>query len=195
MAELLKAPELMSKAKKELNQVIGKGNQVKESDITQLPYLQAIVKETLRLHPALPLVPRQSESDVEVFGYTIPKASQVLVNVWAIGRDPTIWGNNPSEFLPERFLDSNIDVRARNFEFIPFGGGRRICPGLPMAMRMLHLMLGSLILSFDWKLEDGVSPESMISVDDQFGLSLQMAQPLRAIPIMCWNVALESRCL
>ncbi|EXC06134.1 7-ethoxycoumarin O-deethylase [Morus notabilis] len=181
MAELLKAPEILSEAQAELEQVIGKGNQVKESDIARLPYLQAIVKETLRLHPTVPLLlPRKAAKDVKVFGYTIPKGAQVIVNVWAISRDSTIW-ENPEKFMPGRFLDSNIDVRGHDFEFTPFGAGRRLCPGLPLAIRILPLMLGSLLHSFDWMLEDGVTPET-INMEDKFGLTLQMAQPLRAIP-------------
>ena len=153
---------------------------MKESDITRLPYLQAIMKETLRLHPAAPLLlPRKAESDVKVGDYVVPKGAQVLVNVWAVSRDPEIW-DNPNEFIPERFLDSNIDVKGRHFELTPFGGGRRICPGLPLAIRMVHLMLGSLIHSFDWKLEDGVEPET-INMEDKFGITLQKAQPLRAL--------------
>jgi cytochrome P450 len=89
---------------------------------------------------------------------------------------------DPNSFVPERFLESGIDHRGQNFEFIPFGSGRRICPGLPLAMRMLPLMLGSLILSFDWKLADGVTPENL-NMDDKFGLTLLKAQPLQAIPI------------
>ncbi|GMN49201.1 hypothetical protein TIFTF001_018370 [Ficus carica] len=160
IAELLKAPEVMSRAQAELEQVIGKGNQVKESDISQLPYLQAIIKEIFRLHPTIPLLlPRKAEKDVEIFGYTIPKGAQMLVNVWAISRDSTIW-ENPNEFKPE--------------------SGRRICPGMPLAIRMLHLMLGSLLHTFDWKLEDGVTPET-IDMEDKFGITLQRAKPLRAL--------------
>lgn len=182
MAELMHNPEVLSKAQLELNEVIGKGNPVEESDIARLPYLQAIIKETFRMHPAGPLlVPRKAESDVEIEGLTVPKGAQVLVNAWAIGRDPSIW-DDPNSFKPERFLGSEIDVRGRNFELLPFGSGRRICPGLPLAMRMLHLMLGSIIHFFDWKLEDGVTPQSM-SMDDKCGLALEMAKPLRAIPI------------
>ena len=182
MAELLKAPEIMSKARAELEQVIGKGNQVKEADITQLPYLQAIVKETLRLHPPAPLlVPRKAESDIKVCGYSIPKDAQVLINVWAIGRDPNVW-ENPNKFMPERFLKLNIETGGRDFELIPFGAGRRICPGMSLANRMLPLTLGSLLHSFDWKLEDGVGPDTL-NMDDNFGLTLQMAQPLRALPM------------
>ncbi|XP_062110631.1 geraniol 8-hydroxylase-like [Humulus lupulus] len=179
MTELLKNPEAMSKAQAELNQVIGKGNQVKESDIGRLPYLQAIIKEAFRLHPAIPLLlPRRAETDVEVCGYVVPKGAQVMVNAWAVSRDPKVW-ENPNEFIPERFLDSNVDVKGRHFEITPFGAGRRICPGLPLAVRMVHLMLGSLINSFDWKLEDGVEPETL-SMDDKFGITLQKAKPLTA---------------
>nr|WNH14548.1 G10H [Betula platyphylla] len=182
MAELLHNPEILSKVKTELEQVIGKGNPVEESDIARLPYLQAVVKETFRLHPVVPfLVPRKAEADVEINGYIIPKDAQVLVNAWAIGRDPNLW-ENANSFMPERFLGSEIDFKGRNFELIPFGSGRRICPGLPLAIRMLHLMLGSLVHTFDWKLEDGVKREDM-SMEDKFGLSLHFAHPLRAVPI------------
>ncbi|KAF3431073.1 hypothetical protein FNV43_RR25803 [Rhamnella rubrinervis] len=177
MAELLNNPEVMSKEQAELDQVIGKGSLVTESDITRLPYLQAVVKETFRLHPAVPLLPRKAIAEVEICDFTVPKGAQVLVNAWAIGRDSSIW-DNPDKFMPERFLESDIDVRGRNFELIPFGGGRRICPGLPLAMRMLHLMLGSLIHSFDWKLEHGKS----VVLEDKFRLTLQIAQPLLAVP-------------
>ncbi|XP_044474822.1 geraniol 8-hydroxylase-like [Mangifera indica] len=184
MAELLRSPEALSKARLELEQTIGKGNPVEESDILQLPYLQAIIKETLRLHPPAPfLIPRKSSIEMEINGFTIPKDAQVLVNAWAIGRNENIW-DNPNAFLPERFLESNIDVKGRNFELIPFGGGRRMCPGLPLAIRMLHLMLGSLLHAFDWKLEDGNTPEEM-DMEDKFGITLQKAKPLHAIPIAC----------
>uniref|UniRef100_A0A2N9FCB4 Cytochrome P450 n=1 Tax=Fagus sylvatica TaxID=28930 RepID=A0A2N9FCB4_FAGSY len=119
MAELLHNPEALSRAKAELEQVIGKGKLVQESDIPQLPYLQAIVKETLRLHPAIPLlVPRKAGADVEINGYIIPKGAQVLVNAWAIGRDSSLWDNAKS-FMPDRFLGKEIDVKGRNFELVP----------------------------------------------------------------------------
>ncbi|XP_045805044.1 geraniol 8-hydroxylase-like [Trifolium pratense] len=182
MAELLRNPKVMSKAKSELNQIIGKGNLVKESDITKLPYLQAIVKETFRLHPAVPLLlPRKAEHDLEINGYKVPKNAQVLVNVWAIGRDSNTW-ENPNEFLPERFLGSEIDFKGRNFELAPFGSGRRLCPGLPLAIRILFLMLGLFINCFDWELNDGIKAEDM-NMDDKFGLTLEKAQALLAVPI------------
>ncbi|XP_059640970.1 geraniol 8-hydroxylase-like [Cornus florida] len=182
MAEILHKPQTLSKAKAEMEQVVGKGKPVEESDIPHLPYLQAIIKETFRLHPALPfLIPRTVDANVEVNGFTVPKGAQVLVNAWAIGRDPNVWAN-PELFMPERFLGSEIDVKGHNFELIPFGSGRRICPGMPLAIRMVHLMLGSLINSFDWKLEDGIAPQDL-NMDDKFGFTLQKAQPLLAIPI------------
>ncbi|KAK4746024.1 hypothetical protein SAY87_012336 [Trapa incisa] len=182
MAELLRNPNKLIKAQNELKQVIGSGKTVEESDIARLPYLQATVKETFRMHPAVPLLlPRRAGASVEVGGYTVPEGAQVFVNVWAIGRDPAVW-ENPNDFIPERFIGSDIDVKGLNFEVLPFGGGRRICPGLPLAVRMLHLMLGSLLNSFDWKLEDGVSPATM-DMGDVFGITLKKAQPLRAIPL------------
>ncbi|XWS38465.1 hypothetical protein CRYUN_Cryun19dG0133600 [Craigia yunnanensis] len=183
MAELLRNPQVLLKAKKELEQTIGKGNPVEESNLNRLPYLQAIIKETFRMHPAVPLLlPRRAGADAEICGFTVPEGAQVLVNAWAIGRDPSIW-ESPSAFMPERFLGSEIDVKGRDFVLIPFGAGRRICPGLPLANRMLHLMLGSLIHSFDWKLEAGILPKDM-NMEEKFGLTLQMAKPLRAIPIL-----------
>ncbi|KAM3686479.1 hypothetical protein ACJW31_10G005700 [Castanea mollissima] len=183
MAELLYNPEVLSKAKAELKQIIGKGNAVVESDIDRLPYLQAIVKETFRLHPPVPLLlPRKAGADVEIQGFSVPKSAQVLVNIWAIGRDASIW-EIPNSFEPGRFMGSEIDVKGRNFELIPFGAGRRMCPGLTLALRMLHLMLGSLIHTFDWKVEGGSKPKD-IYFEEKFGLTLQKAKPLRAIPIM-----------
>ncbi|KAL6348758.1 hypothetical protein AAG906_033414 [Vitis piasezkii] len=182
MAELLHNPEKLLKARMELLQTIGQDKQVKESDITRLPYVQAVVKETFRLHPAIPfLLPRRVEEDTDIKGFTVPKNAQVLVNAWAIGRDPNTW-ENPNSFVPERFLGLDMDVKGQNFELIPFGAGRRICPGLPLAIRMVHLMLASLIHSYDWKLEDGVTPENM-NMEESFGLSLQKAQPLQALPV------------
>ncbi|KAH9697058.1 cytochrome P450 76C4 [Citrus sinensis] len=178
MAELLHNPEALSKVKLELEQTVGKGNPIEESDITRLPYLQAVIKETFRLHPTVPLlVPRKVSEDLEIEGFVVPKGAQVFVNVWAIGRDESIW-DNPHSFMPERFLGSDVEFKGQHFELIPFGAGRRICPGLPLAIRMLYLMLGSLINSFDWKLEN----EDM-DMEEKFGLTIKKAQPLRTIPI------------
>ncbi|CAN0908676.1 Geraniol 8-hydroxylase [Linum grandiflorum] len=183
MVELIRNPTTFAKAKKELEETIGKDNQLHESDIARLPFLQAVIKETFRLHPAVPfLIPRNAGADVEVCGFTVPKGAQILVNTWAMGRDHTIW-DNPNSFMPERFMGSEIDVRGTSFELIPFGGGRRICPGLPLAIRMLHMMLGSLVHWFDWKLEDGVDPMNL-DMDEEFGVTLKKAKPLLVVPVL-----------
>ncbi|KAL0896347.1 hypothetical protein Bca101_080308 [Brassica carinata] len=177
MAELLSNPETMAKSQAEIEHMIGQNGLVKEPEISELPYIQAVVKETLRLHPPVPLLlPRKADTDVEIFGYIVPKDAQVLVNVWAIGRDPNVWVN-PSRFEPERFLGENIDVKGKDYELIPFGAGRRICPGMPLAVKMVSLMLVSLLYSFDWKLPNTVD------MDEAFGVTLHKANPLHAVPV------------
>lgn len=112
-----------------------------ESDIEKLPYLQAVVKKTLRLHPPAPLLlPRTTQSSVEFGHYLVPKGARLLVNAWAIGGDATLW-SDPDVFIPERILDKEIDFKGRDFEFIPFGAERRMCEGISLAFRMVHLML------------------------------------------------------
>ncbi|CAN4099799.1 unnamed protein product [Withania somnifera] len=183
MAELLRKPEELNKVRLEIIEQTGTERPVKESDIDKLPYLEAVVKETMRLHPAAPLLlPRKALNDTEVFGYTVPKDSQVFVNAWAIGRDSNSWVN-PLEFLPERFIESTVDYKGTNFEFIPFGAGRRICPGMPLGIRMVNLMLASIIQSFNWKLPKGMAPENL-DMEEQFGITLRKAIPLVAVPSM-----------
>ncbi|KAK3006235.1 hypothetical protein RJ639_016806, partial [Escallonia herrerae] len=170
MTELLRNPEAMAVTKAELAKVIGPNRNFQESDIDSLPYLQAVVKETLRLHPPIPfLVPRKAIQDANFMGYHIPKNTQVFVNAWAIGRDPEYW-DDPSAFKPERFLGSKIDYKGQNFEFIPFGAGRRMCAGIPLAHRMLHSILGSLLYAFDWELGGDVICETMDMRDKMGGL-------------------------
>jgi cytochrome P450 len=122
LSELLRNPEAMAKA---------------TADIPRLPYLEAVVKETLRVHPVAPLLaPRLSREDTSVGGYDIPAGTRVFVNVWAIARDPALWGDASEEFRPERFVGSGVDVKGHDLEFLPFGSGRRMCPGLGLGMKM-----------------------------------------------------------
>ncbi|XP_060180785.1 geraniol 8-hydroxylase-like isoform X2 [Lycium barbarum] len=181
MTEILKQPRIMKKAQAELAEIIGKGKPIEEIDVSRLSYLQCIIKETLRMHPPVPLLlPRRVEQDVELCDYIIPKGSQVLVNVWAIGRDSTFW-DDPLVFKPERFWSSDLDMRGKDFELLSFGAGRRICPGLPLALRMVPVMLGSLLNSFNWKLEADIEPMEL-DMEEKFGITLAKAHPLRAIP-------------
>ncbi|KAL0397810.1 UNVERIFIED_CONTAM: cytochrome [Sesamum calycinum] len=181
MTELMRQPDKLWRVRDEIISLIGEKGQVEESDISQLPYLQAVVKETLRLHPAAPfLLPHKAVSDIEIDGYVVPKDTQILVNIWASGRDPCIWPDADS-FMPERFLDHNvqIDFRGTNFELIPFGAGRRICPGLPLAHRVVHMMLATLVHNFGWELD--IKSEEM-DMNEKFGFTVQKAIPLKAIP-------------
>ncbi|KAI3708130.1 hypothetical protein L2E82_37211 [Cichorium intybus] len=183
MAELIRNPEKMAIARSEILKSMQNDNEiVQETHISQLPYLRAVIKETLRLHPPVPLlVPRKAIHDVEVHGFIVPKNAQILCNVWAMGRDPNIWSDTEM-FMPERFLEVNIDYKGQDYEFIPFGVGRRICPGLNIAHRMLHVMLGSLIHKFDWKLEGNIRAQDM-DMEEKFGLTLPRKVPLIAIPV------------
>ncbi|KAI7738854.1 hypothetical protein M8C21_012271, partial [Ambrosia artemisiifolia] len=181
LTELLRHPEKMVWAKKELASVIGPNEKFDESAIDKLPYLQAIIKETLRLHAPIPfLVPRKASHDTTFMGYHIPKDTQLFVNAWAIGRDPECW-ENPNSFEPERFSGSKVDYKGQHFELIPFGAGRRMCVGVPLAQRVLHLVLGSLLHEFDWEVESNVKPEAL-DMRDKMGIVVRKLEPLKAIP-------------
>lgn len=180
LLELLRNPSTMEKVRAELKTVIGVGRPLEESDLSRLPYLEAVVKETMRFHPPGPLLPRKAEKDVEVGGFVVPRNSTVMVNVWAIGHDHNVW-EDPELFVPERFLTSEVDFKGGHFELIPFGSGRRMCPGVPLASRMVLLILGSLISSFKWELPDGMKP-SDVELKERFGLILSLTVPLQIVP-------------
>ncbi|XP_031477304.1 cytochrome P450 71A1-like [Nymphaea colorata] len=155
MAELMRKPEAMKKLQHELRLALKTKDMVEENDLHQLLYLKLVIKETLRQHPPLPLlVPRVSSQECNVGGYSIPAKTRVIVNAWAIGRDPNSW-QNPEEFIPERFVNCHFDYKGQNFEFIPFGSGRRMCPGHHFAMAVVELVLANLIYCFDWELPCG----------------------------------------
>ncbi|KAG7557524.1 Cytochrome P450 superfamily [Arabidopsis suecica] len=180
MAELMSNPELIKRAQQELDEVVGKDNIVEESHITKLPYILAIMKETLRLHPTLPLlVPHRPAESTVVGGYTIPKDTKIFVNVWSIQRDPNAW-ENPTEFHPERFLDNNsCDFTGANYSYFPFGSGRRICAGIALAERMVLYTLATLLHSFDWMIPEG----HILDLKEKFGIVLKLQTPLVALPI------------
>ncbi|EOA20420.1 hypothetical protein CARUB_v10000729mg [Capsella rubella] len=180
MAELMSNPELMKRAQQELDEVVGKDKIVEESHITSLPYISAIMKETLRLHPTLPLlVPHRPAESAVVGGYTIPKDSKIFVNVWSIQRDPNMW-ENPTEFRPERFFDNNTcDFTGTNYSYFPFGSGRRICAGVALGERMVLYTLATLLHSFDWKIAEG----KVLDLQEQFGIVLKLKTALVALPI------------
>lgn len=181
LSELIKHPEVMKKLQKELDAVIGLDRMVEESDLDNLEYLNMVIKETFRLHPVAPLLlPHESMEDCVVDGYHIPKASRIIVNTWAIGRDPNVWAE-AEKFQPERFLGSDIDLRGRNFQLIPFGSGRRGCPGLQLGMVVVRLLVAQLVHCFDWELPNGMVP-SDLDMAEYFGLVTTRAEHLMAIP-------------
>ncbi|CAN1245182.1 Cytochrome P450 736A117, partial [Linum grandiflorum] len=154
MTEILKNPRVMNKLQYEIRTITGNERRnVTEDDIKQMRYLKAVLKESLRLHLPFPLLtPRESSRDVRVLGYDVPAKTRVIINAWAIARDPMIW-EEPEEFRPERFLESSIDFRGRDFELIPFGAGRRGCPGVSFATAAIEITVASLLHKFDWSAE------------------------------------------
>lgn len=178
MAELMNNPQVLTKVQQELNAILSKDNTVEEYHIHKLPYLNAVMKETLRLHPIIPLLlPRSPSKICTIAGYTIPKGAWVFFNLWAIQRDPSIW-ENPLEFRPERFLDTNLDFSGKDLNYFPFGSGRRICLGIAMAERMILYSLASLIHSFDWKMPQG----EKIDLSEKFMFVLKKRKSLIVIP-------------
>uniref|UniRef100_A0A0E0J196 Cytochrome P450 n=1 Tax=Oryza nivara TaxID=4536 RepID=A0A0E0J196_ORYNI len=149
MSELTRNPRVMQKAQAEVRNTVKNKPLVDEEDIQNLKYLEMIIKENFRLHPPWTLlVPRQTMQPCLIGGYNVPSGTRVFINIWAMGRDPMIW-DNPEEFYPERFEDRNIDFRGSHFELVPFGSGRRICPGIAMAVASLELVVANLLYCFD----------------------------------------------
>ncbi|CAK8543311.1 unnamed protein product [Lathyrus sativus] len=181
LAELINHPHVMDKARQEINDVIGSTRIVEESDIVNLPYLQAIVKETLRIHPTGPLIVRESSERCMIQGYDIPAKTQLFVNIWSIGRDPNYW-DNPLEFRPERFISEvgNLDVRGQHFHMIPFGSGRRGCPGTSLALHVVQANLAAMIQCFEWKVSGG---SENVDMKEKPGLTLSRAHPLICVPV------------
>lgn len=178
MAEMMKNPQVLNRAVEEIDAIVGKENIVEESHIHSLPYLKAVMKETLRLHPILPLlVPHCPSETTTISNYTIPKGSRVFINVWAIQRDPNQW-ETPLAFDPQRFLNSKWDFSGSDFRYFPFGSGRRNCAGIAMAERTFMYLLATLLHSFDWKLKEGEEVET----EEKFGIVLKKKTPLVAIP-------------
>ncbi|CAN6449337.1 unnamed protein product [Victoria cruziana] len=179
LAALLNNRRTLQKAQEELDTYVGRERRVEESDMKNLPYLQAIVKESMRLYPVTPLfVPHQSIEPVRLGGYHIPAGTVLFVNAWKIFRDPMVWVD-PQDFKPERFLegDGRVGFAGQSFAFMPFGSGRRMCPGWTMALQVIYLTLASLLHGFEWS----TPVDEPVDMTEGFGLSMPKASPLRAL--------------
>ncbi|KAL8103366.1 6,7,8-trihydroxycoumarin synthase-like [Apium graveolens] len=185
MTLLVKNPKTMKKVQQEVRELIGKKGFVDENDTQQLDYLKAVIKEAMRLHPPVPVVPRATMKKCVVSGYEIEDKTRVYVNLYAIGRDPAFW-ENPDEFIPERFLNSSIDIKGQDFELIPFGVGRRMCPGLTMGLAMTELVLANLLYHFNWELPPGVEITD-IDMATLPGLTTQKKNDLCLVPVININ--------
>lgn len=180
MAELANNPRCMEKVQTEIRTCIGRKPMVDESELDKLKYLKLVVKETLRLHPpASLLIPHETIRQCNIGGYDIAKKTRVLVNAWAIGRDQKNW-ENPEEFYPERFEGSTIDYKGNNFEYLPFGSGRRKCPGMNMASTSVEFTVANLLYCFDWKLPDGMKK---LDMGEEFGLNIRKKVALKLVPV------------
>ncbi|XP_061356476.1 cytochrome P450 71D10-like [Gastrolobium bilobum] len=182
MSELMKNPKVMQEAQAEVRRVCGAKGDVDEADTHQLKYLNSVIKETLRLHPPLSLlIPRETSESCVIMGYQIPAKTKVIVNFWAIGRDPKHW-IEAEKFKPERFLDSPIDYKGTDFKYIPFGAGRRICPGMTFAMPNVEIPLAKMLYHFDWKLPNGMNHEEF-DMTESFGATVRRKAELYLVPL------------
>lgn len=178
MNALLKNPSVMKKVRGEIRHLFGEKDFINEDDIQRLPYLKAVVKETLRLFPPSPLLlPRETMERCNINGYEIQPRTLVYVNAWAIARDPENF-EDPEEFYPERFIGSSIDFKGNDFELIPFGAGRRMCPAMHMGVVTLQLSLANLLHSFDWDVPSGMNKEDLLDTQVKPGITMHKKNDL-----------------
>ncbi|KAL3645129.1 hypothetical protein CASFOL_010309 [Castilleja foliolosa] len=181
MTELMRNPCVMAKVQAEVREAFKGKKEIEESNVNELKYLKLVIKETFRLHPPFPLLPRTCRAECKVDGYSIPLKSKVIVNIWSMGRDPQYW-DEPECFKPERFENSCVEFMGSNFEFLPFGAGRRICPGINFGLANTELPLAQLLYHFDWKLPKGMRPDDL-DMSEAEGLAVSRKNDLFLIPI------------
>ncbi|CAM8981424.1 unnamed protein product [Rhodiola kirilowii] len=180
MSELAKHPSIMKKAQDEIRGIVGEQPNISEHDINRMEYLHCIVKESLRLHSPF-IIGRQASTDVTIGGFKLPTNSSALINSWAIHRDPHTW-DNPLEFLPDRFLNRNSDYKGQDHNYIPFGAGRRSCPGAHFAVTEVEYALANLLFWFNWELPDGMSPEDL-DMSETVSQVSHKKLPLHLVPV------------
>ncbi|XP_008779150.2 premnaspirodiene oxygenase-like [Phoenix dactylifera] len=177
MAELMRHPEIMEKVQAEVRQALKGKAGIEEENINEFHYMKLVIKESLRLHPPSPLLlPRVCRETCQVDGFNIPAGSRIIINAWAVARDPRYW-EDPESFRPERFDGSSVDYKGGNFEYIPFGGGRRSCPGITFGLAQVEMALANLLYYFDWKLPNGMGPNDL-DMTESFGSDVGLKSPL-----------------
>ncbi|KAK2452307.1 cytochrome P450 83B1 [Trifolium repens] len=182
MTTLMNNPRVMNKVQMEIRNLYENKDFINEDDIEKLLYLKSVVKETLRLFPPSPLLlPRETIENCNIDGYEIKPKTLVHVNAWAIGRDPENW-EDPEEFYPERFFMSSIDFKGKNFELIPFGSGRRMCPAMNLGVVTVELILANLVHSFDWKMPNGFDKEQVLDTQVKPGITMHKKIDLYLVP-------------
>ncbi|KAM1852129.1 hypothetical protein ACFX13_016094 [Malus domestica] len=180
LAELLRHPRVMKHLQQELRTVIGMDQMVEENDLPRFRYLNMVVMESFRLHPAGSLlIPRESMQDNTIDGYYIPKKSRILTVEFFMY--PNVWSDNVQQFYPERFINSNVDVLGHDFQLLPFGSGRRGCPGIQLGLTTVRLALANLVHRFNWDLPSDLLPED-VDMAETFGMAPSKAQHLLAVP-------------
>ncbi|KAJ7537215.1 hypothetical protein O6H91_12G103500 [Diphasiastrum complanatum] len=180
MAELLIHPKKLVKAQKEVDSVVGSNRPIEEDDLPKLKYLNWAYKEALRVHPPTAmLLPHLSTEACTIAGYNIPPGTVIHVNAWAISRDPAYW-QDPESYLPERYEAEDVDMRGFDFRLLPFGAGRRGCPGIQLALNSSVLLLANLLRKFNWHLPPGIHPQD-VDMTEAFGIVQNMNVPISAI--------------
>ena len=177
ITELMRNPSAMEKVQKEIRSVSQNKSYIEEDELVNLQYFKAVLKETFRMHPPLPLlIPRESIKRSTIDGYDILPKTTISINLWALGRNPESW-TDPNLFIPERFLGSSQNFLGLDFDMIPFGAGKRICPGINFGVVNLELVLANLLHFFNWKLPMGLNKED-IDTDVQLGITMHKKNPL-----------------
>ncbi|XP_047970442.1 cytochrome P450 71A8-like [Salvia hispanica] len=179
MSELLRHPRVMEKLQSEVRGVVKQKKHITQDDLEKMDYMKAVIKENMRLHPTFPLSPRLASKDVQIKGYDVAAGTMMMVNIWAIGRELVSW-DDPDKFMPERFLNSSRDFKGQDFEFIPFGTGRRGCPGIRYATATMELVLANLMQKFDWNLPNGILPKHL-DMTESSGIAPNKVVPLLAL--------------
>jgi cytochrome P450 family 71 subfamily A len=181
MTEIMRNPDILTKAQDEVRKLAGNKGKVEEDDIQHLSYLKLVIKETMRLHAPTPLLlPRETIETCIIQGHTIPLKTRLLINASAISLDPSTW-ENPEVFWPERFVGKDVDFRGQHFSLVPFGVGRRSCPGINFALPVVELVLANLLYCFDWELPAGTMKDE-IDMEEDIGFTVHKKNPLLLLP-------------